>query len=541
MANVSASSRKTIDQSPSHFGIPSLVALVLLTAAAAQLRVYQIQESLWIDELHTAWSVAGGISEVAGRAAMGNHGPLFFWLAWASKATFGVSEFSLRLPSLVAGVALVPAIAWVLYRWTKSRPAALLAACLVTFDPECLWFSQEARPYALLQLLALLHVFAFSQLVARPSEETAKPRTDQKWLRLALILGAIALFYLHYTSVLLLVAEAVAYLCLAAWKRGRMKYRWHAASIDLGLIAAAMLPATRHVWQIGLHRDRWSLFIEQRPALEMLVVFALDVYIVLPLILVAVVFAAQWLLSRRPFAAGCRFDLLLIVACWLIVPVGAAWIATSLDVARLFFRRYLMVSAVAPIALSCLLCTCCSSRWARWMVAVVVVAAALYASGIAERFAVEGRFIVHSREDWRGAVAYLNRHAASKPAPVFVYSGLIEAEGLSQGNADLAQYCLLPLTGIYPFEADSDRLVPLGNYIDSSLSPAVVDQFRTTGQAWLIARGGPNACRQLANRLRNALRLRVPKADITTPALHFFGDVAVARIASPDIQTVSGQ
>src|SRR6187549_386898 len=118
---------------------PSLQWMILaaITALAAVLRLWQINESLWVDELHTSWCVQGSIFDVAPRAADGNQSPLYFWLVWGVTRLFGESELTLRLPSLLAGLAL-PAMAWLLVRrqelGEKTSLAAILAALLVCVD-----------------------------------------------------------------------------------------------------------------------------------------------------------------------------------------------------------------------------------------------------------------------------------------------------------------------------------------------------------------------------------------------------------------------
>ena len=132
-----------------------LVLLVLITLAAALLRLAQADESLWLDELHTAWAAMGPADEIALRAQFGNQSPLYFYLVRGAVSCFGRNEIALRLPSLLAGIALVPLVAWLTLCWTDDRIASLTAAILVSVDHYCLFYSQEARPYAIVQFARL--------------------------------------------------------------------------------------------------------------------------------------------------------------------------------------------------------------------------------------------------------------------------------------------------------------------------------------------------------------------------------------------------
>src|SRR5689334_3102124 len=87
--------------------------LAAISLFAAVLRLWQVGESLWVDELHTSWCLQAGFENVAERAADGNQSPLYFWVLWGLTRIFGESEFTLRLPSLLAGIAL-PGMVWLL-------------------------------------------------------------------------------------------------------------------------------------------------------------------------------------------------------------------------------------------------------------------------------------------------------------------------------------------------------------------------------------------------------------------------------------------
>jgi len=208
--------------------------LAAVVALAFWLRVVQVGESLWLDELHTAWVVADGAQQLAPRAAVGNQSPAYFALVWSLTKLAGASECCLRLPSVLAGVALVVSVYLVVARWTACSSAGLLAALLVAIDPNCVFYGQEARSYALVQLVGLLHVVLFGRLVWRPmaaknvgtngshgTEGTGAGR-EAPFLRasrvseelgftsrLAWIATGVLLFYLHYTAILLVAAEVV--------------------------------------------------------------------------------------------------------------------------------------------------------------------------------------------------------------------------------------------------------------------------------------------------------------------------------------------
>ena len=123
-------------------GLPWLAVVVLVAVA---LRCGRVEHSLWLDELHTAWTVDAGPSQIANRAGMGNVGPLYFYMVWAVTRLTRFDEVGLRILSLAAGVALVPLSWWAITRLTASRAAALLAASLVAIRSEERRVGKECR------------------------------------------------------------------------------------------------------------------------------------------------------------------------------------------------------------------------------------------------------------------------------------------------------------------------------------------------------------------------------------------------------------
>jgi mannosyltransferase len=78
--------------------------------------------------------------------------PLYYALAWFWTQLTGTGEFGLRSISALAGVATVP-VAYLVGVELRGRRTGLWAAALVAVNPMLLWYSQEARAYALLVLL----------------------------------------------------------------------------------------------------------------------------------------------------------------------------------------------------------------------------------------------------------------------------------------------------------------------------------------------------------------------------------------------------
>src|SRR4249920_788834 len=140
-----------------------------LTAGAAALRFATLGlQSYHHDEVVTASRVlrgsfwhamdAVGFSESAP--------PLYYALAWVWTQVTGTGEVGLRSFSALAGVATVP-VAYLLGAELRDRAAGIAAAALVAVNPMLLWYSQEARAYALLVLLTSISFLYFARVLPR--------------------------------------------------------------------------------------------------------------------------------------------------------------------------------------------------------------------------------------------------------------------------------------------------------------------------------------------------------------------------------------
>jgi hypothetical protein len=103
----------------------------------------------------------------------------------------------LRSLSALAGTATIP-VAYGAGVVLVSRRAGLVAAALVATSPFLVWYSQEARSYALFALLGATSVLAFGLAL----------RGDRRWLAGWCVVGSLTLAT-HYFGVFLVGAEAV--------------------------------------------------------------------------------------------------------------------------------------------------------------------------------------------------------------------------------------------------------------------------------------------------------------------------------------------
>ena len=185
------------------------LALGIVIALAAALRFPTLSvQSFWDDEGYTVglvrMSLRGMLREIPTSESTP---PPYYVIAWLWTHVFGHNEWGLRSLSAFFGIALVP-VAYLIARDLSSRRAGLIAALLVAVNPLLIWYSQEARVYALLALLGGLSMLTFFRAL----------NSGGSWSIFAWCVVASIALCTHYFSLFLLVPEA---LILLACRRQR--------------------------------------------------------------------------------------------------------------------------------------------------------------------------------------------------------------------------------------------------------------------------------------------------------------------------------
>lgn len=183
----------------------SAVAVVVLTALGLALRLANFGESLLGDELSTYWILNGaGLGDVLSSISSDDEitPPLYFVLAWLAMK-IGPDPEWVRLPSLIAGTATIPLI-YLLGVRTVNRSAGLVGTAVFALSPFMVYYSTEARAYAVMMFLVTVSTLAL--LAAVRSNQT-------RWWALYAVCSAGAMLS-HYTALFPLAAQLVWVLLL---------------------------------------------------------------------------------------------------------------------------------------------------------------------------------------------------------------------------------------------------------------------------------------------------------------------------------------
>ena len=212
---------------PDESHLRSPLILVSLLAAAAIIRLIDLGDGPWFDEIVTlVHYVRLPLSQILTTFDSKNQHILYSALAHGSVAMFGESIWALRLPAAVLGVASIAALVW-FGRLITSRAEALAAAALLTFSYHHVWFSQDARGYTALLLAALVA----SGLLVKMTTHT----TGTWQLSIAYAATMALAVYTHFTAALIVIGHFIWLAVLVA--RNRRKPIWPAAVLPLSAFA----------------------------------------------------------------------------------------------------------------------------------------------------------------------------------------------------------------------------------------------------------------------------------------------------------------
>jgi mannosyltransferase len=215
-------------------------AVAGITALAAILRFATLGvQSYHHDEIVTASRILRAGFDHAMSAVWFSEStpPVYYAIAWVWTQLVGTGEFGLRSISAIAGVVTVPVV-FLIARDLRGRRAGLWAAALVAVNPMMLWYSQEARAYALVALFGALSILYWLRA------ERGGARRDYVWWA---VWSGLAIAT-HYFVAFPILAEALMLLR----RRGLRESLVGMAILAAGAIAVA--PVAIHQMSLG-HAD----------------------------------------------------------------------------------------------------------------------------------------------------------------------------------------------------------------------------------------------------------------------------------------------
>jgi len=466
---------------------PQQILATLAITAIAGLALFAITSAyidnpLWIDELHTSWTIHGGFADVIPRGNAGNQTPLYYFILKAITELTRHSESVLRSFSIVSIIACILLMTgWGIMH--KVHPLLLLCAMVMfATDRWVALFALEARPYAFLMFLTIL---LFTLQTTRLKHLPSRILTEVMWT-----LCATAMFYTHYTALPIIVVLFLSRVIFRSDNQITFKI------LVLQFISLAIFATGRldHFTSVFALRDNWATFIkpERATIIGLATSFPIIALIVLPCILLILdhllqKHQANTKTENNDEQSLCDSQIKTLLM-WGLLPLLTAWICTRFAWVHWFFPRYLITILPAFYLLFC-------SAICRLQKPIIKTAGFLIAicawgflgHSTAEQFLTDT--VTVKRESWKHIVQYLNAQSGS--GNVLLMSGLIEDSHLTSqqvlqtGKVPLQEYCQFPVRGLYSLE-QRWQVTALNS---TDISAATLQPHLMAPGTWVIVRG----------------------------------------------------
>ena len=434
--------------------ILGVLALVIVSLAS-------LNQSLWIDELITAWIVRDRMDDVVVRATtFQGQSPFYFLLAWTAGYIFGLHEWALRLPSLFLNLCTVGLFYRCLRRHgdrdLAASAAGSLALLVATARPL-----QEARPYALALCCFVLSLdFLMRWALSGKRSEM-----------FGFVCAAMGVFYAHYLFAIAFPLYGVVLVALRRDLRLSIKDLFVAALMSLLLSVPA-------AWQLYLLTGKAELYsFSGSPTFMRWLVWVFgDQGSLCLLAITAFVYCFGWSIGERG-VRRIQGQFLVGLVLWLYPGVAAAALS-YVSGTPIFVPRYFAYAVLGEGLVRGVLLCIIRSGWLRVGVFVVLV---IWSAAPQ----------THNQEHgWRAALASVTSLSVDATSVVLLNSGLCETRDVAwTRRPENRQYLLCP-TAFYPI---SPRTIPLPYFLES-LSPTDIfseEELSALAQARRIIIVGP--------------------------------------------------
>jgi len=394
----------------------------------AALRVVHLgQASLWLDEL-TSWSLShhASLAEVLRDARHDFHPPGHLVILYWTQQLLGDSEASLRLPSLVAGVASLPLL-FALGKRLFNPTVGLLATAMLAGSLAGVQYSREGRAYALLVCASIACGWAQAGLL-----ELLRAKRPMRAAPLLLaIFSAAAACWLHYFGLYLVILQGGFALLLC--RRDRRALLWLlVADAAVFLLFLPWLPELWLSLQVGgsswipppsasILFDEFKFFFNDSTPLAIGALLLIGARLLL-------LGRAAFRDRRAPLGAE------LAVVLWLLVPLAIVFAYSRLVSPLLTLRNMLICAPAAYLLVAQAISALLRGR-ERW----VQAAALLIALAMSAELIWQERYLDIEQEAWRAATTQVCAGAgaaASAPVVATVLTAPLKGRSPYPGRAD---------------------------------------------------------------------------------------------------------
>lgn len=423
----------------------TIASVIFVMAIAIGVRWTSLQESFWVDELHSAWCVWGTSTEVFSRSAMGHQSPVWFAGLWVWKQVVGESEFALRMFSVVAVAVGCGVLTGGVAQISRRNMAGLAAGLVLAIESNALFFGTELRPYSAVILFSTIAAVCF----ARVWQAGSRHEAPASWAGLCIAVGASVLCQPTSAGVLVVLPLLL--------------FRFPDVSrLDVGLITG-LIGIAIGLWTTTLGeswstRETWATFATARHWQQLWHAWDWVWLLILPCALGLVMPKHRGLIAMLSLTVAVTTTCYFAASYFGVMPIwhrryfvpGLPLMACVIGLAIGSFER----QNVTPALAGGTVIQRHRDTFSRSFVAIVLLGGLVWSQGTFGHFPT--RPLVVRGEDWRSAIEMV----ADEPK-VAIDAGLIEANWLTAGELSLEQADYLTFVTGGPYQVSADA-IPTG-------------------------------------------------------------------------------
>lgn len=386
-----------------------MIAIILFAALA--LRSLLLNQSLWLDEGINVNNAANlDFKTLLLKYSLSDfHPPLYHAILKLTTMLAGTSEIAVRVPSVIFGVVSVY-LTYLIGKKLFEEKTALIAATLMATAPLAIYYSQEARMYALAAAAAAASVYFFISILEK----------DRLINWIGFISSTVIMLYSDYLPYLL-IPTYITYLFLnrKIVKKHTLKAFFPAlviitllispwllilpAQFSTGLSAAAASPAWSQV--VGAPELKNTALVFVKFAIGRVSIADKTTY---ALVLLPIGLFTLFLFALSLFRFSQKRSILIY---WLAVPLLLAY-AISFSIPIFAYFRFLFILPAFYLICASAINTISYPSLVRFLLAIFLVI------NLSSTFAYfqNPKF---QREDWRGATNYVIQNTDKNTITLF--------------------------------------------------------------------------------------------------------------------------
>jgi mannosyltransferase len=408
------------------WGLPLARVKILVIAIfllGLSLRIYDLgTESLWIDEGTSIQLARSSIPQIIENRSHSVNPPLYFIILHYWVRLFGESELLIRLPSAIFG-SLALLMIYKLGELIFDNRVGTLSCLLVAISVFHIGYSQEARGYSLMMLMALVSMYFFVRLLERKGFA----------FLVGYVFSSSLLMYTHFYGLLIILAQNIYFITMIILSNDE-----HELDLKTWILAQSMLLILYIPWirflitqVLGIQEGFWiptptiSSIVETflkysaKSKLLLLCFLALSLLGIItpertagkPSSKAHLVSTAGYSWSLSPSNATKIYLLLL----WLAVPIILPFVISQIST-PIYYTRY---TIAASLAFYILIARGVQSTDNRYFKSFIVILIVIYSLLGVNRYYTEV-----NKQQWRELADYIHRNAETGDLLLFNAGGI---------------------------------------------------------------------------------------------------------------------